>query len=203
MAISSCIESFACLQSGRAPQDPLDELPPGFLPYDQFARQFSLGGTSTEQVHEQTKTLSQTLQSDVVQGLNLLLDADRAVLDGLERFIPAIDSLAPQLAARIEAGGRIFLVGSGSSGRVAVDLAAKCKGIFPGIHGVIAGGDSALIRAKEGFEDSEKDGELCLQPFDLRANDIVFLISASGSASFNVGCGHFAANRGARGVLFL
>jgi N-acetylmuramic acid 6-phosphate (MurNAc-6-P) etherase len=102
---------------------------------------------------------------------------------------------------KIGRGGRVFLVGSGSSGRVGIDIAAKCGIKFPTIkkqiEGVIAGGDSALIRAKEGFEDSEADGEAALKDYNLGPNDTVILISASGSASFNAGCGHFAANRDA------
>ncbi len=173
----------------------LNALPSGFLPYREFAQKFSLGSTTTEKLHEKTRTLSQRMQGDVIEGLQMLWDADQAVVEGLERSIPEIQKLAPELAERMKAGGRIFLVGSGSSGRVAVDLAAKCGS--GQIRGVIAGGDSAMIRAKEGFEDSEADGEKCLQPFALTAQDTVFLISASGSASFNVGCGHYAANQGA------
>jgi N-acetylmuramic acid 6-phosphate etherase len=184
----------------------LHTLPPGYLPFEEFAQQFSLGGTSTEQLQEKTKTLSQTMQSDVVKGLEMLFDSDQAVLVGFEHFIPVIESLAPDLARRMKAGGRIFLVGSGSSGRVAVDIAAKCNLIASSgqeqIRGIIAGGDSALIRAKEGFEDSEPDGEQCLRSFNLKAEDTVLLISASGSASFNVGCGHFAANKGSQVLYF-
>ena len=181
-------------------------IPPGFLPFEEFVQKFSLGTTTTERLNEKTKMLSQTMQSDVVKGIELLFEADQAVVGGLETFLPAIKSLAPQLASRMQEGGRIFLVGSGSSGRIAVDLAAKCNQNFPSgrerIRGVISGGDSALIRAKEGFEDSEEDGARSLASFHLRAEDTVILISASGSASFNVGCGHFAANEGAQVYYF-
>lgn len=184
----------------------INTLPAGYLPFEEFARQFSLGGASTEQLHEKTKTLSQTMQSNVIEGLEMLFDADQAVLVGFEQFIPVIEFFAPNLAARMKAGGRIFLVGSGSSGRVAVDIAAKCNLIASSgqdqIRGIIAGGDSAMIRAKEGFEDSEADGEQCLQCFNLKAEDTVLLISASGSASFNVGCGHFAADKGSQVLYF-
>lgn len=184
----------------------LHTLPAGYLPFEEFVQQFSLGGTSTEQIHEKTKTLSHTMQSDIVKGLEMLFEADQAVLIGFERFIPLIESLASDLAIRMKAGGRVFLVGSGSSGRVAVDIAAKCNLIASSgkeqVRGIIAGGDSAMIRAKEGFEDSETDGEQCLQSFNLKAEDTVLLISASGSASFNVGCGHFAANEGSQVLYF-
>lgn len=184
----------------------LHTLPAGYLSFAEFVQQFSLGGISTEQIHEKTKTLSQTMQSNIIKGLEILFDADQAVLVGFERFIPVIESLAPELATRMKAGGRVFLVGSGSSGRVAVDIAAKCNLIASNgqeqIRGIIAGGDSAMIRAQEGFEDSEADGERCLQSFNLKAEDTILLISASGSASFNVGCGHYAANKGSQVLYF-
>ena len=187
-------------KSNQIASTDLFTLPGGYLPFEEFAQQFSLGRTSTEQIHEKTKTLSQTMQSDIVKGLEMLFDADQAVLVGFEHFIPVIESLAPDIAARMKAGGRIFLVGSGSSGRIAVDIAAKCA--KEQVRGIIAGGDSAMIRAKEGFEDSEADGEQCLQSYNLNAEDSVLLISASGSASFNVGCGHYAANKGSQVLYF-
>ena len=66
---------------------------------------------------------------------------------------------------KLLSGGRCFLTGSGSSARVAIDIAAKSKN--PNIIGVMAGGDSIFMRAKEGFEDSEKDGDLALQNYNI------------------------------------
>ncbi len=185
---------------------PFTRLPPGFLPFEEFQRQFSLGNASTEKLHPHTKSLSRILQKDLIQGLELLLDADQAVVEGLERFLPEIGPLSADLSDRLQKGGRIFLVGSGSSGRIAIDLAAKCAAAVPKskgkIRGVIAGGDGAVIRAKEGFEDSEKEGEKVLEGFRLQPEDTVMLISSSGSSTFNAGCGHFAANLGSRVLYF-
>lgn len=197
-----------CLTAALYSAESLDlsTLPAGFMPFEEFEKEFALGGTSTEQLHPITKHLSQVMHRSIPEGMGLLLDVDEKVIEGLELFIPSIRTIAPLLAEKIEMGGRIFLVGSGSSGRVGIDIAAKCGLRFPKareqIRGVIAGGDSALIRAKEGFEDSEADGEAALKEYDLRPEDTVILISASGSASFNVGCGHFSADRGANVLYF-
>ncbi|MES2122737.1 MAG: SIS domain-containing protein [Chlamydiota bacterium] len=181
-------------------------LPAGFLPYEKFHREFALGDASTETINPITSTLSQTMHRDLDEGLRLLLAVDHTVLEGYEQFIPSIEKLAPDIAQKLAAGGKIFLVGSGSSGRVAVDIAAKCNQAFPQhaslIHGVIAGGDSAMVRAKEGFEDSIQNGEEALKDVHLGSSDTVFLISASGSASFNVGCGHYSAEKGAKVYYF-
>lgn len=183
-------------------EDPyLAALPMGFMLFEEFEKEFALGNISTEQLHPVTKHLSQVMHKSVPDGMELLLKVDENVVKGLESFIPSITTFAPLIAEKVSQGGRVFLIGSGSSGRVGVDIAAKCSTKFPKvqaqIQGIIAGGDSALIRAKEGFEDSEADGEAALKDFNLGPTDTVILISASGSASFNVGCGHFSANKGA------
>ncbi len=184
----------------------LSTLPPGSMPYPEFASKFALGATSTEKLNPITLSLSQTMHKNVAEGLGLLLDVDEKVVEGLSQFIPTIDTLAPQLAEKLKLGGRIFLVGAGSSGRVGVDIAAKCRAAFSTygeqVRGIMAGGDSAVIKAKEGCEDSEKAGEDALAGYDLGPNDTVILISASGSATFNVGCGHMAANCGANVLYF-
>ena len=59
-----------------------------------------------------------------------------------------------------------------------------------------------MIRAKEGFEDSEREGEKAVTAHHIGPKDSVILISASGSASFNVGFGHSAANLGAKVYYF-
>ena len=178
-----------------------DQLPSDFLPFEQFLKDFSLVETSTEQLHPITTALSQTMNNDVCVGLDLLVQADERVLIGFAEFIPIIESQSPLLAAKLHDGGRVFLVGAGSSGRVAIDIAAKCCAVFPEmghqIIGRLAGGDSAFIRPKEGFEDSEAEGKQALVHDHIGSKDTVILISASGSCSFNTGCGTFAADRGA------
>lgn len=182
------------------------ELPQGFLPFAEFQRDFNLESTSTELLHPFTRNLSQAMHHDVIDGLKQLVQVDEGVISGLTQFSDNIISLSAEFSRKLNNGGRIFIVGSGSSGRVGIDIAAKCQSAFPDrseqVQGVIAGGDSAMIRAKEGFEDSEADGKRALEGLGLGENDTVILISASGSASFNVGAGHFAADSGANVLYF-
>lgn len=178
-----------------------DQLPSGFLPFELFLKDFSLAETSTEQIHPITAALSQATNNCVCAGLDLLIQADEQVLIGLSTFIPVIESQSPLLAEKLHEGGRVFLIGAGSSGRVAIDIAAKCCAVFPEmgqrIIGRLAGGDTAFIQPKEGFEDSEAEGKRALVRDHIGTKDTVILISASGSCSFNTGCGTFAADQGA------
>jgi len=155
-----------------------------------------LGYLSTEKSNQSTTNLSQVMHANTVDGLKILHQEDQKVIEGLEQFNKKyywpVRLLVQQ---KLLSGGRCFLTGSGSSARVAIDIAAKSKN--PAVIGVMAGGDSIFMRAKEGFEDSEKDGDLALQDYNITKKDLVFLISASGSASFNIGCAKYARQKGA------
>ena len=128
------------------------QLPPDAKPFHEFNELFQLGNASTEQYHPLTKSLSQTMQSDTKAGLKQLLEVDRSVTEGYIAFLSTLEQLTPLFSTTLKEGGRIMLVGSGSSGRIAVDLAAKCGAAFPKqkdqVVGIIAGGDSAMVRAR-------------------------------------------------------
>ncbi len=157
----------------------------------------NLSYLSTEKSNSITTSLSQTMQKDNVQGLSLLHQVDTQVVIGLHEFINKYFAYLTKLVdtTRINKG-RCFLIGAGSSGRIAIDIAARCSKDV-GVIGIIAGGDSAFIRAREGYEDSEHAGETAIQEYNITSRDLVILISASGSASFNVGCAQQARKIGA------
>ncbi|MBS3905289.1 MAG: hypothetical protein KGZ39_08195 [Simkania sp.] len=176
-------------------------LPEGCLSFEEFKSKFNLGSTSTEKRHPKTYKLSQSMYRNPIQGLRMLLDVDEDLIESFDKHILQLSaSLLPCFKMTLQNHGRIFFIGSGSSGRIAIDLAAKAKCFAPHletqIEGIIAGGDAAFVRPKEGFEDSEADGRRTLMSLDLKPVDTIVLISGSGSASFNVGCGHFAADQG-------
>ncbi len=190
------------------PANPLKErgavIPSSFLPFEEFKAKFSLGETSTEKENVNTRHLSTVLSEDRGKGLSLLLAEEVNVIEGFKKFAPQLDQLAPELAERAKQGGRIIFIGVGSSGRLGLDLAAKVTSHCPALKcvGILGGGDGALIQAREGFEDSLAEGKTSAQKMAITALDTVFLISASGSASFNAGFGHEAANQGAKVFYF-
>lgn len=184
----------------------LRQLPKDCKTYEEFAPLFLLEATTTEQINPLTKNLSQAVSEDICKGLEQLWEADQAVLSGFDQFIPTIEELAPKWAEKLLDDGRIVLNGSGSSGRLSLGLAARCQEVSKRfgkqIIGVMAGGDSAMIRAKEGYEDSEAEGEKCLQFLGMTKKDISIQVSASGSAFFNRGCANQAANQGSQVYYF-
>jgi len=64
------------------------------------------------------------------------------------------------------------------------------------VIGILAGGAKSFLRAKEGFEDSAEMGRRSLEEHHPNSKDLVFLISASGSARFNLGAAECGVSHG-------
>lgn len=175
---------------------PLIKFQEGFLPFEEFEQQFNLSSITTEMENPQTANLSSVLLGCPREGLKLLLQQEKTVIDAFRTYSVRLDGIAQTLQERVSLGGRIIFVGVGSSGRLAIDLAAKITKVCPTFPclGITGGGDCALIVARETFEDSTKEGECAAEKLALKIFDTVILISSSGATSFNVGFGHSAAN---------
>ncbi|HZL72961.1 MAG TPA: N-acetylmuramic acid 6-phosphate etherase [Planctomycetota bacterium] len=107
------------------------------------------------------------------------------------------------IVSRLRRGGRLFLVGAGTSGRLAALEAAECPPTFgtpPSmVQAVIAGGERALTKSVEGAEDDPRAGRRSMSR--VTARDAVIGISASGSAPFVVAALAGAHKKGAATIL--
>ncbi len=161
----------------------------------------SLSELSTEKPHPQTMRLSETLNANLHEGLKVLFSVDQESLEvGLTIFIDKhLDVLLGTLKAKIKSGGRVFLVGAGSSGRIAIDLAAQWRKNTGNqtFIGLMAGGDRAFVRERGACEDWTVKGHDQLADHHLSGNDVVILISASGSSAYNEGAASAAKEVGA------
>ena len=121
-----------------------------------------------------------------VELARVLVEAHRAAVDAALAASEQIARATKLVAAAIEHGGRVIMVGAGTSGRLAVLDAAELPptfGVDPGLFQArIAGGDIALRRAVEGAEDDADAGERAVE--DVEGGDVVIGISASGGATF-------------------
>ena len=137
--------------------------------------------------------------------LELLSKEDRRVVTAVEAEAPRIAKAALALSRALSRGGRVFLSGAGTSGRLGVLEAAECPPTFgtepDRIVGLIAGGDGAVFRAVEGAEDREVEGRRLLRARRLRPEDLVIGISASSVTPFVRGALDLARERGASTVL--
>jgi len=116
---------------------------------------------------------------------------DKVVPLAVEKAIPQIEKLVTVIADRMLAGGRLFYIGAGTSGRLGVVDASECPPTYGVPHGlvigIIAGGDNAMFKAVEFAEDSKEDGWLDLQQYDVNSKDVVVGIAASGTTPYVIG----------------
>jgi N-acetylmuramic acid 6-phosphate etherase len=114
----------------------------------------------------------------------------------------AIARAVEMTEATFRAGGRLFYVGAGTSGRLGVLDASECPptfGVSPEmVQGIIAGGIPALTRAQEGAEDHPEAGAREIDAHGVNATDFVIGIAASGTTPFVHGALHRAREIGAR-----
>jgi N-acetylmuramic acid 6-phosphate etherase len=154
----------------------------------------------TERVHPKSARLDRLGVERVVA---LLQAEDRRVLEALRKARPAIVSAAEAFRNTYLAGGNCLLFGAGTSGRLAVLEAAELPPTFGTdprrVVAVIAGGRSAVFRAREGAEDRDDEG--ARGAAKTRPGDLVIGVSASSVTPFVRGALEKARKRGARTVL--
>jgi N-acetylmuramic acid 6-phosphate etherase len=140
---------------------------------------------ATEAINPRSRDIDTLSADDIVEVM--LLD-NRNVLAAVQREKGHIARAAELLADAVLGGGRLIFVGAGTSGRLGVLEAAELPptfGIAPErAMAIMAGGPSAVQKAKEGVEDDSEDGDRMLRRLRPRRNDVVIGISASGITPF-------------------
>lgn len=116
---------------------------------------------------------------------------DKSVPAAIEKVIPAIENLINVIVEKMKAGGRLFYIGAGTSGRLGIVDASECPptfGVPQGlVIGLIAGGDKAIRKAVEFAEDDTKQGWKDLKKYKINSNDVVIGIAASGTTPYVIG----------------
>src|SRR6186997_3410310 len=116
---------------------------------------------------------------------------DQVVPLAVQKAIPQIERLVTSIVDKMLAGGRLFYIGAGTSGRLGVVDASECPptyGVPHGlVNGIIAGGDNAMFKAVEFAEDSVEDGWQDLIQFEVDEKDVVVGIAASGTTPYVIG----------------
>ena len=162
--------------------------------------QFHLGGLLTERSHPVTANLSAVAQADPCEAIRLLWAVDQDIPPVLRHpdTVDAARRLAADMTQTLKRGGRIFFTGCGSTGRLAILLDAAWRRFWREhdrgqremerrVVSVMAGGDYALIRAVEGYEDYPVFGERQVMDAGLCASDLVCAVTEGGETSFVTG----------------
>jgi len=113
---------------------------------------------------------------------------DKTVPTAVEKAIPQINQLTSAITDKMLSGGRLFYIGAGTSGRLAVVDASECPPTFGVPQGLvialIAGGESAFTQAVENAEDNTTQGWEDLRHHDITPLDVVVGIAASGTTPY-------------------
>jgi N-acetylmuramic acid 6-phosphate etherase len=137
----------------------------------------------------------------VLDMLRVINAADKEVAVAVERELPNIALAVQAVVARLEAGGRLFYIGAGTSGRLGVLDASECPPTFNTppelVQGIIAGGDRALRHSIERAEDDPEQGRQDLVDRGFNAGDALVGIAASGRTPYVLGALAYARSLGA------
>ncbi|MEL6536775.1 MAG: N-acetylmuramic acid 6-phosphate etherase [Bacteroidota bacterium] len=140
---------------------------------------------------ESTSHYDHLEQMSVHELLTSINDQDLTVPQTVASVIPQIEALVHQIVPRMRAGGRLFYLGAGTSGRLGVVDASECPPTFGVPHdwvvGLIAGGDSAIRKAVEFAEDDSQQAWQDLATYQPDVQDTVVGIAASGRTPYVIG----------------
>ena len=180
---------------------PFDEA----LEFLRLATDFKLGHLPTEMRHPETHDLSSLALNNLPEALTLLHSIELAAVRTVAARGDQIDALARDIAAVFSQGGRIFLAGCGSTGRLSLTLETLWRASFSSrspshpesvslpialrekVVSFMAGGDYALVRSIENFEDHPEYGARQLREAGFSAGDLLIASSEGGETPFVIG----------------
>ncbi len=169
-----------------------------------ISSQFKLGALVTESSHPVTARLSEVARQDTAAALKSLFEVDDDVLRVFGEFVESgrAGQIKEAVVRALNNGGRIFFTGCGSTGRLSILLDSVWRDfwqqqrvgrLFPvkdhesRTFSVMAGGDYALIKSVEGFEDFTAFGRKQINDLGVSDKDVVFAITEGGETSFVIG----------------
>jgi N-acetylmuramic acid 6-phosphate etherase len=157
---------------------------------------------STEQLNPASDTIDEL---PTVEMLAVINGEDAKVASALQRELSSLAEIVDMVTVALRAGGRLFYVGAGSSGRLGILDAAECPPTFGTdpemVQALIAGGPGAVLRAVEGVEDDPNMGCRDVDRMGVRSNDVVIGIAASGVTPYVLGALSRAGSAGSKTVL--
>lgn len=180
-----------------------------FLRHEQ---EYRLGVLQTEQPHPRSAGLSEALLANTAEGLKIIQSIDNdlpPVLASTLRSKPFEQLIAAMTEALID-GRRVFFTGCGATGRLSILLEAcwrrfwresryaDAEALADQVRSVMAGGDFALIRSVEGFEDFPSFGRHQLRESGVAKGDVVVAITEGGETPFVIGTAWEAVDTGAK-----
>src|SRR5918993_4246000 len=152
----------------------------------------------TEQENPETRNLSFQSPLEIVRLMN---EQDSLVAPAVALVLPEVAEAVDAIVTRLKDGGRLFYIGTGTSGRLGVLDAAECPPTFGVsadlVQAIIAGGYEACYRAVEASEDDAGAARADLEARGFTKSDVLVGIAASGRTPYTVGAVAYAREVGA------
>ena len=149
----------------------------------------------------------ETMDIDLLPSLEIVKrinQQDKLVPLAVEKVLPEIAQAVDKITQAFKSGGRLVYMGAGTSGRLGILDASECPPTFgvsdQMVIGLIAGGPDAILKAKEGAEDSPELGVADLKSIEFSDKDVVVGIAASGRTPYVIGALEYANDLGATTV---
>ncbi len=157
----------------------------------------------TEAINPDTLGIDKMPSLDII---DLIGQEDRRVVSAVHRERERIAHGVEIIVNALKKGGRLFLVGAGTSGRLGILEAAEMPltfGTAPKlVQAIMAGGQDAVFHPREGVEDNFEEGGRSMRRLRVSKRDAVIGVSASGITQFVRGALTAARTKGAR-VIFV
>ncbi len=170
-------------------------------------KQFHLGGLITEKPHPKTSNLSERISKSTPDGVRNLLEVDQDIIPVAKGIFnsPAYQQLISALLGCIEKGKTVCFSSCGASGRLAIILESMwrsfwndfinkypessdfIKKIENQVYSIMTGGDRALIRSVENFEDYQMFGRRQFKDSGLGKGDLLIALTEGGEISSVIG----------------
>lgn len=151
----------------------------------------------TEMRNEKTTNIDKMSTYEMLKIIN---EENYNAVKAVEEAIPQIEDVCEAVVRAFKAGGRLFYIGCGTSGRMGVVDAAECPPTFgvPSdmVVGIIAGGLPSMAKPTESKEDDEESGINDIKQYNLTKDDIVIGISVAGGAKYVIGALKYASQIG-------
>ena len=179
-------------------------------------KQFQLGFLPTEQSNPITATLEDDFRRSTLAGVQCLQRGDRQIPITMRhvfagrRFAKLVDSIVETVTGP---KGRVVFSGCGATGRLSIllesmwrdffhrraaELSSEEKALADRVASIMTGGDFALIRSVEFFEDYAEGGRRQAAALDVGEGDTFVAITEGGETSSVLGTLKYAVEHGAK-----
>lgn len=179
-----------------------------------IAFDFKLGQLPTEQPAEETKGLSTFVQTDVKKAINMVKLLDIKTIKVLLAKVGEVEAMYRDVVDTLESGNNIYICGCGSTGRLSLALEAlwnqevkerfekSSPAVYKQLNGRVisfmAGGDVAVIKAVEDFEDHPEFAHQQMKDLHFGPADLLLASTEGGETPWVIGATEYAAEHSTR-----